>query len=355
MKSWILTGAFLLAAQRVCAGDSLQFSLEADAYSQPVSVHAFTRHWQDDLSSGDHAFAHARAELSRRRGRDEFALIWRYDYLLNFDGDTARLYHAYEHDALPPTGDWPVEIRARHTEARGFRWSREFEPSSRWTLSPAINLLQGVGLTEGVVSGRVGLRTPGFASRDFRSADLRVDYHYDKPSLHEDDLGWRPPGPEAWGYSLDLGAEWRPGPSLTLGLLARDLGGRLYWRDAPTTRYDFAYQASPAQRSLTGQLAVDGRYVQSLPVRGELWGAYRNAGGIKAGVSVRMNRLAALPGLSLSHSRWPGRPELLWEPGTGAWGVMFSGRHYRLRWLADELDASRAHRLGVTLTTSLTW
>ena len=355
MKKSLAAGLPLLLAGSALAGDGLSFSLKADAYSEPVAIHAFTHDWSDSLSRGDQAFAHARAELSRREGNDEFALLWRYDYLLSFHEGTARFYHTYAHDGTPVSGAYPIEIRARHTEAWGFRWKHDFVPRPGLTLSPAINLLQGYGLTEGAVDGSVNLRTPGFDSRDFRSADLQVGYHYDQPRLHEDDLGWHPKGPEAMGYSLDIGAQWNPRPSLTLGLLARDLLGRLYWRDAPATRYDFDYQADPAQRSLTGQLSVDDRYVQHLPVRTEAWVRYLTAGGIKAGGVVRSNRLGALATLSLGSERLPGNPELLWEPGTGAWGMEFHGRHYGLRWLADNPDASKAHRLSVTVAVFRGW
>ena len=47
------------------AAETYQFNLTIDAYSAPVSIHAFTSDWHDDLKSGDSAFLHGLAELSR--------------------------------------------------------------------------------------------------------------------------------------------------------------------------------------------------------------------------------------------------------------------------------------------------
>lgn len=346
----------LLAVPLSAAAADLSLHVEADGYAEPVSIQDFTHHWQGRFSGGRHAFLQGRAELTRRDAGQELGLLWRYDYLLDFTPDTAELYNAYAKGLAPDTGRaYGLGVTARYSEALGVRWSPVFQWQPGLTVTPGFNLLQGYKLTDGGLGGSARFRQPGFSGADFQGAELAVDYHYDEPQLYEEKLGWHPRNPDGWGYSLDLRADWRPDDRRSLTLQLYDVYGRLHWRQAPRTQYQFDYQAVPAAHQLTGQLETDDHYTQVLPMRGRLSGEYRLNERWQAGWQLDANRYVRLGQVSAGYSvgAWTG--SLLWEPQTGALGVALAHPGFRCRWLADSLNTNRARRLGISLAAETSW
>ena len=332
------------------------FTLEADSYAGPVAIRDFTRHWRGDYQGGSDAFLQGRAELTRRDDRQEFALLWRYDYLLSFPPATADLYHRYATGRPPVTGSaYPVAITARYAEAGGARWSPVLHIGPDIRIMPGINLLKGYKLTDGTVDGSVVFQGAGFGGRDVGSAGLGVDYHYDEPQLYEDRLGWHPRNPQGEGASLDLRADWTPDQRRRVSLQLYDVYGLIRWRDVPSTRYRFRYTSNPQDHALDGQLQVDSRFDQRLWMRGSLSARYEWPSGWQAGARLDANRDVMLAQVAGGYraGAWTGR--LLWEPGTGALGAEIVHPCLTLRWLADSLNTNRARRLGVTLAASVPW
>ena len=83
------------------AQEKIYYQVQADVYSQPLSIHAFTDDWDDpNFKSGKNAFAHGLMQLGVKQGQWDFSWIWRYDYVLRFSPDTAKLYYQVKNDKL---------------------------------------------------------------------------------------------------------------------------------------------------------------------------------------------------------------------------------------------------------------
>ena len=67
------------------AEKSAQFSIDAELYSDPVSVHAFLNDWDtSNLKSGKNALASGKMKLETKQDNWTLGWVWAYDYHLHF-------------------------------------------------------------------------------------------------------------------------------------------------------------------------------------------------------------------------------------------------------------------------------
>ena len=96
-KSFVLS--ILLIAGSCNAQEQLYYQVRADVYSEPLSIKSFTDDWSDpNFKSGKNAFAHGLMQLGVKQGAWDLSWIWRYDYLLRFSKDTAKLYYQIKNE-----------------------------------------------------------------------------------------------------------------------------------------------------------------------------------------------------------------------------------------------------------------
>ena len=333
---------------------NLSFNIQADAYSEPVSIKAFTDDWYGDFKGGEHAFAQGRAEWLLHQPQYELAAFWRYDYLLDFSESTAQLVHAYKNKLSPAAGLYPVAVDAHYSEAYGLRWQPLFRPQPHLTLGLGFNLLKGYKLTDGQVGGQVRLNGQGLDRHSVDNAALNIDYHYDEPQLYEDRLGWQPRNPSGEGFSLDLYGHWHS-EQTSFQLQLYDVIGQLYWHDVPATQYQASYQTQPIDHSLTGQLAIDRRYRQRLPAHGfaELSQQWNTSW--RSTLHILANQEMQLLTVSTGYRWQQWQTSLLAEPQTRALGLEIRHPNFYLRWLADDFNTNKAHRLGLSLGFNQSW
>jgi len=332
------------------AGNTI-LKVDIDGYSEPISIHDFTRHWQGDFQGGRHAFLLGRAELTYQEEKHEMSLIWRYDYLLNFSKDTAEIYNAYSKNLLPNTQrNYDLNLTANYTEARGIRWTPRLKMDNGLTISPGINVLQGNKLTDGHVSGNTLFSKAGFGGNDFKTADLSIDYRYSRPELHEEELNWQPNKPTGIGGSLDLRVDWQPNEYKHIAVQLYDVYGQINWHKTPATQYHFNYQSAPQSYNLTGQLGLDDQYIQHLPMRGILTGDFANKTPWLSGFVVNANRYIWLGQLYVGYQSENFLTKFIIEPQTKSFGLDLSNSYLEFRWLADSINTNNAYRLGAALS-----
>jgi hypothetical protein len=69
----------------------------------------------------------ASPEISTENKQRKISLLWRYDYLLDFNEQTALLYHTYANDNKPAANSsYPLAIAAKYTESYGVQWLNKF-------------------------------------------------------------------------------------------------------------------------------------------------------------------------------------------------------------------------------------
>ena len=348
-----------LQSMQVCATPNLKLSIRADAYSEPVSIEAFTNGWQQPLSpQSNRAFAQGEITLGAEDQHYRYGLLWRYDYLLSFSPDMARLYHQYANQkTIEPDQQFDLQLDANHLEAYGLYVAKAWQVLPDWQLWTGVSLLKGQHLVEGQFSGLIASKTAVRNIDRIRSIQSQIGYVYDEPQLYEDELGWRPASPQGEGVGLNFAIEGAFSSAWSLKADVRDAWGMMYWRDMPRTAYrlQFDDQKNPPH-DLRGQLSIDRRYQQQLPWRfnsqlmyqpvtqpwqadiqmtanrtGELWqaGAYRSIGAQLVGLHV--------------------------EPQTGAFGLSLKNRHFSVFYLTDQINTNQAHRISLMIQSSHTW
>lgn len=338
------------------AAENTTFKLNIDAYSAPVSIDAFTSNWHDDLKSGDNAFLHGLAELSTQNKQRKLSLLWRYDYLLDFDEHTAQLYHTYANDYAPIVGSsYPLHINAKYSESYGIQWLQKFHFTPNIELGLGLSLLKGYKITDGQLDGNLLFQQTGFKAKDIQQANVNVNYYYDEPQLQEEQLDWHPRNPNALGFSINTTLIWQLAPQWLLNAQINDLYGRLYWQDIPTTQYNISCQCSSFVHNIEGQLAIANKYTQHLQPRfsGQL--SYSSPQDwlveLKAISDKQMTLVQGAWGYQ--HASWQGL--LLIEPQTHALGIELRHPNWHLRWLTDKLNTNQAHRLGLSLGVNKSW
>ena len=331
-----------------------QLNITIDSYSEPVSIYQFTRNWNGQFKGGQHAILHGRAELFQQNTQHELALLWRYDYLVNFSEDTAEIYNAYKKELAPNVRQkYLGYLSASHTSALGIRWSPKFQPTTNLIISPGINILKGKKLTEGSVQGITQFIGTGFSGKDFGDTNVSVNYHYDHPLLHEKDINWYPPLPTGYGASLDLKVKYQPTNDSALTLNLYDVLGKIYWKDVPRTLYDFSYTPNPRSFSLAGGLSIDDQFTQKLPIRGTFEADFGTHSNWRTGFSLQADRDVWLGQVSLGYQKNKWLKKLIIEPQTQAMGISIENQYIKLRWLTDALKTDQAHRLGLDISLHL--
>jgi hypothetical protein len=157
--------------------------------------------------------------------------------------------------------------------------------------------------------------------------------------------------PTGYGASLDLNIEYQPSYQSKLSLNLYDVWGRIYWRDVPTTQYDFSYK--PKSYDFTGGLSIDKSYIQKLPLRGTFTADFNTQGTWRTGFSLQANRYMWLGQFYGGYQLNNWFSKFLVEPQTQALGISIEHPNVRLRWLADSLRTNQAHRLGLDLSLRL--
>ena len=343
--------AFIFILLGRAESSETQLNITLDSYSEPVSIHTFTRDWNSKYQDGQHAFLHGRAELSQQNSRNELALLWRYDYLLDFTKDTAEIYNAYK-KGLPPElqKTYLAKVNAKHIRALGIRWSPKFQVNKKLNILPGFNFLRGETFTDGSVQGSTRFIGSGFSKNDFGNTAINVNYHYDRPLLHEKDLDWDPKTPVGYGASLDLKLEYTPSIQSSLVLHLYDIFGKIYWQHAPKTQYEFDYKPKPQSYNLTGALAIDDRYTQELPMCATFTADFNKTNPWRAGFNLQTNQYVWLGQIYVGRQYINYLTKLIMEPQTHALGIGIEHAYLRLRWLADSLKTNEAHRLGFEIS-----
>jgi hypothetical protein len=347
--SALLCGAILLQPHFSYAKSSTTFSVEAEAYSQAVSIDAFTDDWKDPhFESGDHAFAQGRVQLTQQYKELQYALFWRYDYLLSFSPDTAKLYYEYANHLNPADHQkYNLNIRVNQLEALGFYVGSTKNIYKNWKLSYGINMLKGQHMIQGSMDGSA-LTKKGTDLQDTAKQLLaHLDYFYDEPQLHEEELGWTPDQDSGLGASIDLHLLGFFHPEWLLDLRMRDLGGKMYWDDAPRTQYNLRYDVDTRPLyDINGQLSNQQSLWQKIPWRVDIGLTFKPsaAPSIYTDVQLQINSINSLYQLGIYKNYLDHMVGLKIEPQTKSFGIDVEHHGYGFRYLTDRLNSNQAHR-----------
>lgn len=344
---------------QVCAASNLQLNIRADVYSEPVSIQSFTDGWHQPLRPhSERAFAQGEITLGAEDHYYRYGLLWRYDYLLSFSPDMARLYHQYANQrTIEPDQQFDLQLDANHLEAYGVYVAKAWQVMPDWQLWTGVSLLKGQHIVEGQFFGLVASKSAVRNIDRIRSIQSQISYVYDEPQLYEDELGWHPASPQGEGIGLNFAIEGAFSPAWSLKADVRDAWGMMYWRDMPRTAYrlQFDDQKNPPH-DLLGQLSIDRHYQQRLPWRAHSQLIYQPVDHAwHADLQMTANRTGELWQAGLYRSTGANLVGLHVEPQTGALGLSLKNRNFSVFYLTDHLNTNQAHRISLMIQGSHTW
>lgn len=346
--------------QTATAADQISYHVRADLYSEPLPIQAFIDGWENpQLGTGKVAFAQGHMQIRHQHNQLQYGLVWNYDYLIKFTPDAARLYYQIEND-LPLDTDkkYDLAIRAQHVETTGFRLGKVWQYNPDWQFTTGISVLQGRHFLVGEIIGQ-GI-TAGSAQKildQVQNAQLGINYYYDKPALHEDELGWQPKAPTGYGLALDIGLAGQLNHELSIDMNIRNALAYMWWDKAPNTRYEASYMpARLPSFDIQGQLKDDEQLSQRIPYQLEATLAYQaiNQPWIFS-LSTLANQYTQLWQINTIYQQPIYQLGLHVEPQTRSYGLSLQHQNIGLRYMTDHLNTNQAKRLSSSIYLIHKW
>mgnify|MGYP000109027826 FL=1 len=194
--------------------------IDSFSYSEPYTLDGLLNNLSGDLSSGDVAMTFNEAKLTYAKDNWHISVLSRLDYLLEFNSDTAAIFHSIENDiALDVGRNYAIDLKAHHMISRGvqggYKWHVDDE---RW-LQADVTLLKSSKILSGELKGQWQETADG---RQLTRLDL--DYQYSKDLLFGEPVNHS----DATGIAIDVAGAWQYSDQLSLDFKAQDLFSRIY-------------------------------------------------------------------------------------------------------------------------------
>lgn len=346
--------------------NDIHLTVDASLYSPTQSIISFTDDWDKPLDSGNTAFAHGRVAVNVQPKQQSwhYGANWRYDYLLKFDEKTAKLYHQYKNKQKLLNGEnYPVKIHANHNQRIGVHFGKQWQIQPNWQITTNANLWHGQKVVDGRIQGDLQtIENPLVVNKltdQIHKANLAIDYFYDKPALKEEGLDWYPKKPDGYGYSLDIGIQGEIGKNTKVAVNAYDILGKMYWKNAPTTKYDFRYDIDrPNGQDTYDLLGKMDNYdkTQNLTWHTTSQIDHQINHNWQIGLHSEFNRYHDLHKVAVSYQpNFPVKITGLIEPQTHAVGLAVHSQNFGIQWLTDSLNTNKAKRASLALSAHYAW
>lgn len=188
---------------------------DAEIYTEAQPVKAFVDDFDAPLTDGDSAFTYNLFEVGVGYNNFKFGLQSRYDYVLDFDPDTAVYTHIEKNNLPFEDRLYTYYLDAKQATTNGVFVSYDFNflDKNALTITPKLSVFASTHFLDGTVDGTV--------FSDEIEGDLAVDYYFSKDILFK---SFTPENnPRGLGYSLDIKANWQVNDALKVGFSAKDL------------------------------------------------------------------------------------------------------------------------------------
>jgi hypothetical protein len=164
------------------------------------------------------------------------AVFYRGELFAEANRDTVEILGMVKREENLPVGKtFRIDLDGKGFSATGLELSKGFRIAMPWSKNPLLfgltaRYMKGERIQQATIKGAV---TPTSAKAyDF---DLQMDYAYDQNILYDRKDVSRPTGD---GYSFDVGLQYDFNDNVSIGILFRDIVGRIYWKDTPYTTAD---------------------------------------------------------------------------------------------------------------------
>ena len=175
MKKKILLLGFSSALLSPLASANNQFQVfthfDAEIYTEAQPVQAFVDDFDAPLTSGDSAFTYNIFEVGVGYGNFKVGLQSRFDYVLNFDPDTAKYTHIEKNNLAFEDRYYTYYLDAKQATSNGIFASYDFKflDKNALTITPKLSIFASTHFQDGIVDGRI--------YSDEVEGDISVDYN----------------------------------------------------------------------------------------------------------------------------------------------------------------------------------
>ncbi|MAD76702.1 MAG: hypothetical protein CML20_18260 [Rheinheimera sp.] len=219
MTKKILLLGFTAAFISPLSSASNQFQVfsqfDAEIYTEAQPVAAFVDDFDAPLKSGDSAFTYNIFELGVSYSGFKFGFQSRYDYVLNFDPDTALYTHTEKNNLAFEDRFYTYRLDGKQATTNGVFLSYDFNflQNNSLTITPKVSVFASTHFQDASVNGQV--------FSDELEGSILVDYSFSKDILFKK---FTPENnPKGMGYSFDLFVDWQVGNDFKVGLSIEDL------------------------------------------------------------------------------------------------------------------------------------
>ncbi|MBQ4832518.1 hypothetical protein J8L70_04615 [Pseudoalteromonas sp. MMG010] len=190
-------------------------NFDSEIYTEAQPIKAFIDDFDAPLTSGDSAFTYNLFEIGAGYGGFKIGLQSRFDYVLNFDPDTALYTHTEKNDLPFEERFYTYYLDAKQVTSNGVFVSYDFKllEDNALTITPKLSVFASTHYQDGTVDGHI--------YSDEVEGDIDVDYYFSKDILFKK---YTPSNnPESIGYSFDIFANWQVNNDLQIGVSVKDL------------------------------------------------------------------------------------------------------------------------------------
>lgn len=208
--------SFLFAASAHAAKDpiTVQHSFSSEIYTEAQPVKAFLDDFDKPLESGDSAFTYNTFELGVKHMGVGVGVQSRFDYVLEFDPDTALYTHLEKNDLPFEARNYRYFLKGKQSTSHGVYISYDLELLNKSiVIAPKMTFFQSAHFQDGVVDGTI-------YSDEVKGA-LNTEYYFSKDILFKEFTPNEKPSGQ--GYSLDLAFSWQVNDDLKVSALVKDL------------------------------------------------------------------------------------------------------------------------------------
>ena len=286
------------------------------------------------------------------------AIFNRGELFMEANRDAVQILHMIKTDQDLPVGRrFNVDIKAEGFSATGVELSNKIDLGSLvqgLNIGFSMRYLDADRIQHGTLQG---IFTPtGPKTYDF---NLAVDYVYDKNLLYKRENS----SPESGnGYSFDIGTTYNWQNNLEISVLARDVLGYIYWKEAPYTTAeatsDVKYFNSEGYQSFRPTIEGYEAYkdfTQKIPMKTDVDVTYME-GPVKLCGTVNFIELRPFYWLNMEYV--PKEPLTLiagYDINYGVYSVGVAYKQLQLKAYADSFSFGRAKALGLTLSCGIKW
>ena len=320
------------------------FSSEIYTESQPVK--AFLDDFDKPLESGDSAFTYNIFELGVKHMGVGVGVQSRFDYVLEFDPDTALYTHLEKNDLVFEDRNYRYYLKGKQSTSHGLYISYDIELLDKSIIvAPKVTFFQSAHFQDGVGDGTI-------YSDDVEGA-LQADYYFSKDVLFKEFTPSEKPSGQ--GYSFDLAFSWQVNDDFKVSALVKDLVYEAEYEgsgfvkgfttDIPfTENSDGTISTTPTVqlstsaygREVTHVLEHDPRYYVNMN--------YQYSDRVGFELATRKFNKDTFHQLSVNYSFWDNwRTFVGYESHSQAYRIGISNKYFELAFKTDSFDLDNAN------------